>query len=672
MFYSIVSLLELALLITGGILLFHRWGYSIAESLSIAIVVTLMTLSLTFQSSFLLGIPWLSFIVEAALVAGVFVMISRECHRLANIFKSLFLFMRYNRVTSGVVVVCIVYLGFQSLLLPEGNGDCMVYNLTRVLLFQEERSLLLTNCSHPAQALYSVGGDILSHLFLRYYTDYGPATIRLLAYLSIGFGGYALARRYSSSNVAWTVMLIVISFPLLVRQATGTKPDILATTAVVLCFLSGKRMLLRPNFMDGLLVILGLGFGLSIKITFAAFLVPFSIIFACILLKQHGPGSVLQFLKRRWLLLIVIVPAILVFSKCWHFTHNHFLWESLAGPVENVTSYKNQDGLLGAVANLLRYGVQSLHLMTPTDFVSDLLSGEKISDLLERAYRHLLYPIIGDYGIYCTFKLNSWNWSWGDGENNAWFGPFGFLLVLPVLVYTLVRGSTYLRMVSIVLVVYVALLCWQIAWWPWNARYLGPVFVGSAGCLGYWLEQRQKLWRPRILQTVALLILVYCCVVNTDKPLVGIPYFVQSIKQFTLVPGLISQGIWGQTNWGRDRLFYSRRFYGNNRVKEFMDIVKPNAKVAILSNSNKTTWLFHYMLYRPDVRFVPLPGEEMTGKKLDADSLEGFDYLLCINRSYEEFFLPGKHELLQEYKPEKEELETPLGEYIRPGSLIRL
>ena len=639
-----------------------------------AIVVTLMVLSLIFQFSFLLGIPWLSFIIEVILAAGAFLMISREHHRLTHIFKSLLLFMRYNMVASGVAVLCIVYLGFQALLLPEGNFDCMRYNLTRVLLFQQERSLFLTNITEFHQAVFPVGGDILSHLFLRYYTDYGLATISLLAYLSIGFGGYALARKYASSNVAWTVMVIVISFPLLVRQATGTKPDILATAVVVLCFLSGRGMLQRPNLKDGLLVILGLGFGLSIKTTFIAFLVPFSIVFACLFLKQYGLGPILRFLKQRWGLFIVIVPAVLVFSQFWLFMHNYIHWGHWAGPIEFVSHHKNQDGLWGAIANLLRYGVQSVHLMTPVDALSDWLSGLKISDLLERAYETLLHPVIGDLGAAYSnnivkFELSD-TWTWGDGQNGAWFGPFGFLLVLPVLVYTLVRGSTYLRMASIVLIVYVAVLCWQLAWMPWNCRFFGPVFAGSAGCLGYWLEKRQKIWKPRILQIVALSILVYCCAINQDKLLVGPGHLMLSIKQFTPAPGLFEHGIWAQADWGRDRFFYARRYYGNNRVKEFIDIVKPNAKVAVVAAGQ--SWLFHYMLYRPDVHFVPLPGKAITGKELDADSLEGFDYLLCINRSYEEFFLPGKHELLQEYKPEKRMWETPLGEYILPGGLIRL
>ncbi len=661
-------------MITGSILLFHRWGYSIAHALSLAIVVTLLVLSLTFQIAFLLGIPRLSFPVEGVLAIGALVVILSERHRLGDICTSLFRYMRCHRVMSGIVVLCIVYLGLQTILLPEGNNDSMRYNLTRILMFQQKRSMILTNITEFHQAVLPVGGDILSHLFLRYYTDYGLATISLLAYLSIGFGTYALARSHASSHIAWTVMLVVISFPLLVRQATGTKPDILATSVVVLCLLSAERLLCNPNSRDGLLVALGLGFGLSIKTTFMAFLVPFILVYACLFIRRYGVRQIFQLLKRSWLPTIFVVPLVLVFSQFWLFMHNYIHWGHWAGPIEFVSHHKNQDGLWGVLANLLRYGMQSIHLMTPADVLSEWLGGEKISDLLEKVYELVLYPVIGDSGAAWPHKIVPFalsDWSWGDGENSAWFGPFGFLLVIPALVYAMVSGPACLRMVAIVLVAYAVVLSWQVSWMPWNCRFFGPVFVGAAGCLGFWLVRWQTLRRLQAMQIVALSILVYCSVINQAKLLVGTVPLMQSVKQFTLAPGLIEQGIWTQTNWGRDRLYYARRYYGNNRVKEFIHAVKPNARVAVASQH--LGWLFHYMLYRPDVSFTPVFSiDRVTGKALGMDSLDGFDYLLCINRSCDEFFIPEKHELILEYKQEKQIWEVPLGEYIRPGGLIRL
>lgn len=673
MFFSFISLLELALLVIGSMLLLHRWGYGIAHVLSLAIIITLLVLSLTFQTAFLVGVPELSFPVEGLLVMGSVVMIITDRQRLIEICTSLSQFIRCHSVMCGIVVLCVVYLGLQAFVLPEGNYDSMRYNLTRVLLFQQERSMLLTNVTEYHQAVLPVGGDILSHLFLRYYTDYGLATIRFLAYLSIGFGSYALSRNHASSHVAWTVMLIVISFPLLVRQATGTKPDILATSVVVLCLLCAERLLDRPNLRDGLLVVLGLGFGMSIKTTFLAFLIPFALMFACLFLKRHGVETILRIFKKNRLLVIIIVPAVLVFSQLWLFLHNYNHWGHWAGGIEFVNHHKNQDGLLGTVANLLRYGVQSLHLMTPVDFISNWMGHGWVSDKLERVYELVLYPVIGDSGAawpnnIMPFELS--DRSWGDGENGAWFGPFGFFFVIPALVYTIIRGSAILRMTSIVLVVYAVVLSWKLSWMPWNCRYFGPVFVGGAGCIGYWLTRWQTRLRLQAVQIVALSILVYCCAINQAKVMVGVAHLKQSIKTFTLAPGLFEQGIWAQTNWGRDRLYYARRYYGNNRVNEFIQLVKPNARVAVMST--ELGWLFHYMLYRPDVHFIPLFEMDTSGKTLGTGSLEGFDYLLCINRTCEELSLPEMYELLQEYKPENNIWDVPLGEYVRPGGLIRL
>lgn len=668
MFFSFISLFELALLVTGGVLLFHRWGYSIAHALFLGIVVTLMALSLAFQTSFLLGIPGLSFPVEGVLITGAIVMVYRERLRLVGICSSLFMFMRCYKVTCGIVIFCFAYLAMQAFLLPEGNADSMRYNMTRVLLFQQECSMFLTNITEFHQAVQPVGGDILSHMFLRYHTDYGLAMISFLAYVSIGLGAYALARDHASQRVAWTVMLIAVSFPLLVRQATGTKPDILATSVVVLCLLSAERMLHRPNLRDGLLLVLGLSFGMSIKTTFVAFMVPFVPVFAGLFVYRHGLRWSIGLRKRSWLLIIFVIPMILIFSQMWLFMHNYIQWGHWAGPIKFVEAHSNKDGLSGAIANVLRYGVQSMHLMTPTDVLSKMLIGEQISNLLERAYEMVLYPVIGDSGaawpnVVMPFSLS--DQSWGDGENGAWFGPFGFLFVIPALVLSLVRGTSYLRMAGIVLVAYVVILSWQVAWMPWNGRFFGPVFVGSAGCLGFWLARWRTRWGIHTVQIAALSILIYCCAVNQAKSLLGPGAMRKSAQQLTLAPGLIEQSIWAQTNWGSDRHFYARRYYGNNRVAEFINMVGPNARVAVVSR--QLGWLFHFMLYRQDVHFVPL-----NDKTLGMDSLEGFDYLLCINCDYEEFYMPERHELLFEYNPEKYIWEVPLGEYVRPGALVRL
>jgi hypothetical protein len=68
------------------------------------------------------------------------------------------------------------------------------------------------------------------------------------------------------------------------------------------------------------------------------------------------------------------------------------------------------------------------------------------------------------------------------------------------------------------------------------------------------------------------------------------------------------------------------------------------------------------MLYRPDVSFVPVFSiDRVKGKAFGVDSLDGIDYLLCINRSCDEFSIPDKHELLLEYKLDKQIWEVSPG-----------
>ena len=66
-------------------------------------------------------------------------------------------------------------------MLPPFGRDPLSYHLPRVLLFQQESSFFPDEFSKYDLVVKTVGADILSHAFLRHYSDYAIASLQLLA-----------------------------------------------------------------------------------------------------------------------------------------------------------------------------------------------------------------------------------------------------------------------------------------------------------------------------------------------------------------------------------------------------------------------------------------------------------------------------------------------------------
>lgn len=629
----ILTILELALLSGGAFVWLRQQQVSRAAALSLAILGSFTALSFIYQSVFLLGWGGWAALFEIPLCMASAILCFQQRHILHGTGQRIRQHWRAAPVTISVLAIALSTLLLLVIVVPEGNFDSQRYNLTRVLLFEQFGTLRLGpgQITEYHQAIFPVGGDILRYALLRWHTDAGLALFNWLAYIAIISGSYALARGQTDEKRALLVALIIASLPLPIFQATGTKPDLLLTAAVIGCFLLGRTLLAQPRFCWLAALTVLLAFGISLKTTFAAFALPFMLCFGGWWLWQVRTSISTWLFNWHW---IALLPVLLVFSQIWLFAHNYSLWSHWAGPVELVDFHRNQDGAFGALANALRYWLQSLHLMTPSDLLANQLIGTKLSTLLTEAYYAVLYPLIGDAGAawpreIVPFVLAEHNW--GDGENGAWFGPLGFVLIWPALVLALWRGDAWLRVMALSLLGFFVIVCWQVAWMPWNGRFLTPVFVAAAGPLAWLLNHITRNMVLNLLRGAAFLLLIYGCVFNQQKPLLNPGAVLTALHLKTELPKMWPSGIFAATDWGQDRHYFARRYHGDakdaDRIQQFATSVPTGARVAVASRY--LGWLFPYMIARPDVYFSPI--QSTDSGSIDASKITG-DYVLCINQ----------------------------------------
>jgi hypothetical protein len=609
----LIAIAEIFLFCCGGMIFAYSPTRKISESLSLGIFLALILISLIYQVAFLLEFPSLAIPVEIILALLTIKYILSNRPILTKAVKSIFQFILNHKIVAGITIICCGYLFLLVAIIPPSNWDSMTYNLSRVYLFEQENSLFLKNFTTMRQSMFVVGADILNYGFLRLNQDYGVGIFSWLAYISVGLGTYGLSRNFASRQVSIATTLIILSLPEFCFQATSTKNDIFTAASALFCFIVTDRILAKPNVKNIGMLLLGLAYGFSAKTTFLAFLAPFVICFCAIASVKIGWKNLYKIVVHNWLYFVVITAPIVVISQSWLFFNNAIATNDLTGG--ETIKIVQKSGIFGGVANLVRYFFQSIHLF-PLDYLAKGRLGIDLGEYLTNIYNQVFQPVFGNVSLgYIKNQPYTFQVQVIPQEDFAWYGPLALVIILPAILFSLFRGNYWLKIQSLSLIGFISIVSYKLVWTPWNNRYVTLFFAASGACVAFLLQQISKKYQPKILNwiiTIALILLISSCILNVAKPLGGL-----SVKEF------FKPNIWSKTDLGRDRLYYARKHYRDDRVEQFRDLVAPGSKVALVAGDN--SWIYHFYLVNPDVEIVP------TSLAKFNNNSQAYDYLLCVD-----------------------------------------
>ncbi len=591
---------ELFILSLSGFLFFRRCGNTVAESSAYGLITTLMGLSFVFQSAFLLRLPAAALVIEGIVITLALTFIARRRADLRLALTAVRSLCSQHPLMCAVVLVVWGYLVLLAFFIPAGT----IYwqPIARVMGFEHHHSLFPVGLSALAEdnqaALASANILILPHLFLRFHSDVGIGVLGLAAYLSIGFSVYALSRRYAWPSTAFTVTLIVLSMPRMVYLATSPGYDIIPAAVALFCLLAVFRTVESPNMRDLYLLVLGLLFMISkadMQLTFALVLVPLA---GLLLYRRHGMITWWHLvIARPSLLLPFAIPA-LVFSPLLLLVHN--LLANGDGTRLVTDAVCNNDGLQGAAANAIRYLLQSIDVTPPVDTLLNWAMGFSISGLLQRVYDTLVAPVFAGRGAATAFRITL-----GVDERSAWFGPFGFMLIIPAVAYTVRRATRRLKAVAVALVGYFFLVALIPAWQPENVRYFDVFFLCGSVCAAFFLPP----WRlnrkgRRILMTAAAGLLVYAAIFNELKPAFTPPSGIANMGAFTRSAATTPEddraarpigpdgSIWTASEWGRKRCWPVPLIFGDDRVETAHTLVEAPERLWLIYEDRSLIYPF--------------------------------------------------------------------------------
>lgn len=325
------------------------------------------------------------------------------------------------------------------------------------------------------------------------------------AYLAIALATYALARRYAWPPTAITVTLLVASMPRLVHQNLATQSELLPAASALIVLLALFRTVEQPQIEDGALLLAAIFF--SVSDGRLCFLFPTVLIALCLLVlaRRHNLRLWIGVAKGHSFYWVAVLCAMVVFGQAMNITYNllHDLPWMGALPRSNVVF--NDGGIVGAGANMVRYLLQTIHLPEFVDKAIQWTFGWSLVDTIEAAYRHTVGVWANSKGAAETFRLN-----WAPDNPWTWFGPVGFLMIVPAMVHSLWMGPHRLKTTALAMLTYWLLIALIVAWQHSTVHLMTPFFV----CSGFFTAFLLPPWRIgrtgcRVLQWCCLAMIAY-------------------------------------------------------------------------------------------------------------------------------------------------------------------
>lgn len=228
-----------------------------------------------------------------------------------------------------------------------------------------------------------------------------------------------------------------------------------------------------------------------------------------VMIRRHGWLLWRQLLAAKPLLSVTVLLPALILAQVPVFALNLAHGHPLVGAA---IAFDN-DGILGAAANLVRYLLISFDPTEPVQRMLVWLVGLDLEHLLMAIYNTLVTPVFGDAGMHGAFTpvLS------GDGQMGL--GPFVPLLVLPAMVHALMRGPRRLKAVGVAWVGYLYLAALVVAWQPGSLSVLSPLYAANGFVVAFslppWRLRRRGM---RLLQAAFTLLLAWSLVWGRNMP----------------------------------------------------------------------------------------------------------------------------------------------------------
>jgi hypothetical protein len=420
----------------------------------------------------------------------------------------------------GIGVLAIYLFGaFLILSVPPNNNDAMSYHLARVGYWHQHATLAPWPTHDARRTTFPPNAEIgilWSVVFLR--SDQFAGFVQWLSAIIAGVAIFGLARQLGYSREASSfAALLWATFPEILFQSTSTLNDL-----VVSAFFVSSIYLLYLGLQSNrkALLLSGMAFGLALGTKSTMLFILPGLAVTLLLLVLAGRVVPL----RLWVATSAtgfLILGSFIFMSNW-LTYQHPL--GLPANVEELTrSPVSRADLL--VTNLSRYAYQMVDVTGLPDVIAQPLHDAKAS-ISRRLFAVLNIPTEATN----TITFNGYPFSFDIRpdvhEDAVWFGPHGFLVLLPAFLYQTglgIKRKDPLRLGLAVLALSFLLAHSALqTWTPFKGRYyvLPITLCAPMMAAAFTVQVFPRIWRYFVVVT-ALIVMVWSTLHSATKPLLG-------------------------------------------------------------------------------------------------------------------------------------------------------
>lgn len=485
---------------SAGFIHFRRHGSTLSESVAFSLMAVIMIQAWIGQVLMMAGLTSLyAFALAFCTLPGL-----KSATKFPRVFSSQFRaavsFARsYPLAVTGFVIVW----GYVAMAwvwpLVRLHGT-VLENLAP--LWRHSGSIFTLWRTAPTTAL-----PVLNHVI--FTAPWQPSLALVLAnlgaYLTIGFATYALARRYAWPPMAITVTLLVVSMTRLVHQSLTADSELLPAAVALTAILALYRSVERPQRTDLIMLLCTIAF--SVSGGRLCFVMPAVLIGLSLLLLGRRHGILLwgRNAGQRLGGILATAVVLVVFSQAAVVGANLLAGQAWIGSTDWDRVVFNADAPMGAVANVARYAILTVDLPDIIDRSCQWMFGFSLLGNLKALYHWTVTATLDGLGAAQAF-----DWSWTAPHRFVWFGPTGFLLVIPSMWIALWRGPHRLKATALAVFSYGLLIALIVAWRPENVRLMTRFFVCGGFCMAFALPPWRISRTGRLLlQLLGVLTMVH-------------------------------------------------------------------------------------------------------------------------------------------------------------------
>jgi hypothetical protein len=442
----------------------------LAGSIAFALILVLITETLSAATLFAYG-PLLSFWIGATcLVGGIGYLLNRKCPESWSVPREMILsdkLVTAYLTGTAVVLACVLTI---ALVAPPNTWDSMTYHMARVASWLQHRSVAHYPTANLRQLYLGPWAEFaIANLQGLSGSDYLANMVQFCTTLGSVLAVTAIAQKLGANLRGQMIAgLFVATIPIGIMEGSSTQTDSVAAFWT-LCAINAMLLIdskeLRFRLLIESLFAAAVGLAFLTKATTLLYLAPFV---ACALVTQFRNRGV-QVLRPT--LLLMLIPLFVNLGQCHR---NRTAFGSVLGPNSEIVEYGNSIHTPGAlVSNMLRNilsnagvpGVESFQ--EPATRLIETLSGLNASD-----------PRI-------TWENQKFALRFFHDEGHAG-NPIHLLLAITASVLALcrVRKRPLEGIVACCWLCACFLFCFQLKWQPFITRLQLPLFAMAAPLVG--------------------------------------------------------------------------------------------------------------------------------------------------------------------------------------------